>query len=137
MSNYCSPNATNTKKIVLNVGEHQLIQIIFINKKIINLERTRIMNFTEMRNKLIENFNDITKDVTHLFEVNVDKELEIKINIVKYIVSTKLEERKARENETMKKIQKQKIMSAIAAKEDEVLQNSSIQFYRGFKENAQ
>lgn len=32
------------------------------------------MNFTEMRNKLIENFNDITKDVTHLFEVNVDKD---------------------------------------------------------------
>ena len=32
------------------------------------------MNFIEMRNKLIENFNDITKDVTHLFEVNVDKD---------------------------------------------------------------
>lgn len=60
-------------------------------------------------------------------KTDVDAELEIKINIVKYIVSTKLEERKARENETMKKIQKQKIMSAIAAKEDEVLQNSSIE----------
>jgi hypothetical protein len=60
-------------------------------------------------------------------KTNVDTELEIKINIVKHIVSTKLEERKARENETMKKIQKQKIMSAIAAKEDEVLQNSSIE----------
>lgn len=42
-------------------------------------------------------------------KTNVDTELEIKINIVKYIVSIKLEERKARENETMKKIQKQKI----------------------------
>jgi hypothetical protein len=60
-------------------------------------------------------------------KTNVDTELEIKINIVKYIVSIKLEERKARENETMKKIQKQKIMSAIAAKEDEALQNSSIE----------
>jgi hypothetical protein len=60
-------------------------------------------------------------------KTDVDAELEIKINIVKYIVSTKLEERKARENETMKKIQKQKIMSAIAAKEDEALQNSSIE----------
>lgn len=60
-------------------------------------------------------------------KTNIDAELEIKINIVKHIVSTKLEERKARENETMKKIQKQKIMSAIAAKEDEVLQNSSIE----------
>lgn len=60
-------------------------------------------------------------------KTNIDTELEIKINIVKYIVSTKLEERKVRENETMKKIQKQKIMSAIAAKEDEALQNSSIE----------
>ena len=32
------------------------------------------MQFTEMRDKLIENFNNITKDATHLFEVNVDKD---------------------------------------------------------------
>ena len=32
------------------------------------------MEFTEMRNKLIENFAEMTKDVTHLFEVSVDKD---------------------------------------------------------------
>lgn len=32
------------------------------------------MNFTKMRDKLIENFNELTKDTTHLFEVNVDKD---------------------------------------------------------------
>ena len=32
------------------------------------------MEFTEMRNKLIENFNKMTKDVEHLFEVSVDKD---------------------------------------------------------------
>lgn len=32
------------------------------------------MEFTEMRNKLIENFNGMVKDVTHMFEVNVDKD---------------------------------------------------------------
>lgn len=32
------------------------------------------MNFTEMRDKLIQNFNEVTKDATHLFEVNVDKD---------------------------------------------------------------
>ena len=32
------------------------------------------MEFIEMRNKLIENFNRMIKDVTHLFEVNVDKD---------------------------------------------------------------
>ena len=32
------------------------------------------MEFTTMRNKLMENFAELTKDVTHLFEVNVDKD---------------------------------------------------------------
>ena len=32
------------------------------------------MEFVEMRDKLIENFNRVTKDATHLFEVNVDKD---------------------------------------------------------------
>ena len=32
------------------------------------------MEFTVMRDKLIENFNEMTKDVAHLFEVNVDKD---------------------------------------------------------------
>lgn len=32
------------------------------------------MSFVEMRDKLIENFNEMTKNETHLFEVNVDKD---------------------------------------------------------------
>lgn len=32
------------------------------------------MEFTEMRNKLMENFNEMVKDVDHLFEVEVDKD---------------------------------------------------------------
>lgn len=32
------------------------------------------MKFVRMRDKLIENFNNMTKDATHLFEVNVDKD---------------------------------------------------------------
>lgn len=32
------------------------------------------MEFTTMRDKLIVHFNEMTKDVTHLFEVNVDKD---------------------------------------------------------------
>ena len=32
------------------------------------------MEFTTMRNKLMEHFAEMTKDVTHLFEVNVDKD---------------------------------------------------------------
>ena len=32
------------------------------------------MNFEEMRDKLIQHFGEVTKDATHLFEVNVDKD---------------------------------------------------------------
>ena len=32
------------------------------------------MEFTEMRDRLISNFNEMTKDVDHLFEVSVDKD---------------------------------------------------------------
>ena len=59
-------------------------------------------------------------------KTDVDVELEVQIAIVKHIVSVKLEEQKAREKAAEKKAQKQKIASIIAAKEDEALQNSSI-----------
>ena len=59
-------------------------------------------------------------------KTNVDTELEVQIAIVKYIVSVKLEEQNAREKAAAKKAQKQKIMSIIATKEDEALQNSSV-----------
>lgn len=59
-------------------------------------------------------------------KTNVDTELEVQIAIVKHIVSVKLAEQEAREKAAAKKAQKQKIMSIIAAKEDEELQNSSV-----------
>lgn len=32
------------------------------------------MDFTKMRNKLMEHFNEMTKDISHLFEVSVDRD---------------------------------------------------------------
>lgn len=55
-----------------------------------------------------------------------DELLNVQIEIVKHIVSVKLTEKEAREKASAKKAQKQKIMSIIAAKQDEALQNSSI-----------
>ena len=55
-----------------------------------------------------------------------DELLNVQIEIVKHIVSVKLAEKEAREKASAKKVQKQKIMSIIAAKQDEALQNSSI-----------
>lgn len=55
-----------------------------------------------------------------------DELLNVQIEIIKHIVSVKLAEKDAREKASAKKAQKQKIMSIIAAKQDEALQNSSI-----------
>ena len=59
-------------------------------------------------------------------KASVDTELEVQIAIVKHIVSVKLAEKEASEKAHVKREQKQKIMSIIATKENEVLQNSSI-----------
>lgn len=59
-------------------------------------------------------------------KASVDIELEVQIAIVKHIVSVKLTEKEAAEKASAKKAQKQKIMSIIATKENEALQNSSI-----------
>lgn len=59
-------------------------------------------------------------------KASLDTELEVQIAIVKHIVSVKLAEKEAAEKASAKKAQKQKIMSIIATKQDEALQNSSI-----------
>ena len=59
-------------------------------------------------------------------KTSVDTELEVQIAIVKHIVSVKLAEKEAAEKASAKKAQKQRIMSIIATKENEAIQNSSI-----------
>lgn len=56
-----------------------------------------------------------------------DEELTVQIEIIKYIVSVKLEEKKAAEMAKERKEQKQKIMSILASKQDEALQGKSIE----------
>ena len=60
-------------------------------------------------------------------KTSVDTELEVQIAIVKHIVSVKLAEQEAREKASTKRAQKQKIMAIIASKQDEALQNSSVE----------
>lgn len=60
-------------------------------------------------------------------KTTVDKELDVQIAIVKHIVAVKLAEQEAREKASAKKAQKQKIMAVIASKQDEALQNSSVE----------
>lgn len=56
-----------------------------------------------------------------------DEELTAQIEIIKYIVSVKLEEKKEAEMAKEHKEQKQKIMSILASKQDEALQGKSIE----------
>ncbi len=56
-----------------------------------------------------------------------DEELTVQIEIIKYIVSVKLEEKKVAEMAKERKEQKQKIMSILASKQDEALQGKSIE----------
>lgn len=56
-----------------------------------------------------------------------DEKLAVQIGIVKYIVSVKLEEKKAAQAERERKKQKQKIMSILASKQDEALKDKSVE----------
>ena len=56
-----------------------------------------------------------------------DEALSVQIDIVKYIVSVKLDEADARRCETENAAKRQKIMKIIEEKKDEKLQNSSIE----------
>ena len=60
-------------------------------------------------------------------KTDVSTELEVQIAIVKHIVSVKLKEQEEREKAVANKAKKQKLMSIIASKQDEALQNSSIE----------
>ena len=56
-----------------------------------------------------------------------DEVLELKIEIVKHIVTVKQEEKEAREKKFLDRERNQKIMSIIDAKQDEQLHNMSVE----------
>lgn len=58
-------------------------------------------------------------------KTKADKELDMKIEIVKHIVAVKVEEENVKLKAKEQKVQKQKIMELLATKQDESLQNKS------------
>lgn len=86
----------------------------------------------------VESLNEIYKNLNkHLKEeseeslldekVNPDRELiTVSIDIVKYIVSVKLEEQNAQRMAAERSIQKQKILNIMAKKQDSELQEKSL-----------
>ena len=88
-----------------------------------DLSLTNLDSIYKTLNKQVKQSEEESLLIT---KASVDTELEVQIAIVKHIVSVKLEEKEAAEKASAKKAQKQKIMSIIATKQDEALQNSSI-----------
>ena len=88
-----------------------------------NLSLTNLDSIYKTLNKQVKQSEEESLLST---KASVDTELEVQIAIVKHIVSVKLSEKEAAEKASAKKAQKQKIMSIIATKENEALQNSSI-----------
>lgn len=64
-----------------------------------------------------------------------DKELDVKINIIKYIVSTKLEEAELRAKTRDNKVKKQQILEILANKQNTELENKSIGELKKMLEN--
>lgn len=85
----------------------------------------------------LENLDTVFKTLNkHVKQVNEeslldtktteDEELEVKIQIVKHIFNIKIEERNARLMAKERKEQKQKILEIMANKQNEALQNKSL-----------
>lgn len=60
-------------------------------------------------------------------KTKADQELDVKVEIVKHIVKVKLEEEDVRVKSKERREQKQKILEIISAKQDESLQNKSVE----------
>lgn len=101
----------------------------FPYKGVVSVEDLWDLNVTEL-DSVFKSLNSQMKQVNEESLLNTkskaDYALDLQIEIVKYIVSVKLEEKETRDKAVAKKEQKQKIMQIMATKQDEELQNASM-----------
>ena len=104
-------------------------KIRFSFRGLISVEDLWVLSLTNL-DSIYKELNKQSKQSEEESLLNIktqeDELLNVQIEIVKHIVSVKKKKKEAREKASAKKVQKQKIMSIIAAKQDEALQNSSI-----------
>lgn len=100
----------------------------FYYKGVLTVEDLWDLPVTEL-DKIYKNLNAKAKESAEeslLSESTEDETLNTQIEIIKYIVSVKLDERDKAKKAKERKEQKEKIMSIIASKQDESLQGKSI-----------
>lgn len=100
----------------------------FSYKGVLTVEDLWDLQVTEL-DKIYKILNAKAKESAEeslLSESTEDETLNTQIEIIKYIVSVKLDERDKAKKAKERKEQKEKIMSIIASKQDEALQGKSI-----------
>lgn len=100
----------------------------FSYKGVLTVEDLWDLPVTEL-DKIYKSLNAKAKESAEeslLSESTEDETLNTQIEIIKYIVSIKLDERDKAKKAKERKEQKEKIMSIIASKQDEALQGKSI-----------
>lgn len=105
-------------------------KVRFNYRGLISVEDLWDLSVTEL-DKIYKDLNKLVKQSQEesllTIKSEVDERLEVMIAIVKHIVGVKLDEQTTREKAAAKKEQRQKIMSIMAKKQDESLENSSME----------
>lgn len=105
-------------------------KVRFSYKGLISVEDLWDLSVTELDNiykELNKRVKQSQEESLLAVKTEVDEKLEAMIAIVKHIVTVKLAEQDAREKAAAKKEQRHKIMAIMAKKQDESLENASME----------
>lgn len=105
-------------------------KVRFSYKGLISVEDLWDLSVTELDNiykELNKRVKQSQEESLLAVKTEVDEKLEVMIAIVKHIVAVKLDEQVIREKAAAKKEQRQKIMAIMAKKQDESLENASME----------
>lgn len=105
-------------------------KVRFNYRGLISVEDLWDLSVTEL-DKIYKDLNKLVKQSKEesllAVKTEVDEKLEVMIAIVKHIVAVKLDEQLVKEKAAAKKEQRQKIMAIMAKKQDESLENASME----------
>lgn len=116
--------------LIMNIFEYALRNRLRFNYKgIISTEDLYNLNLTSLDNifKELNQKNKEANEESLLADRTIqDEEIDIKIQIIKHIVALKIDAQEAHVQQAQSKQQKQKVLKAIADKQDESLNSLSV-----------